>query len=86
MDEIGIEWEIPTADGKWNDRYEELKAHKDKHGNTIVGKKENQPLYHWLYKQKRLKNGPYSGSPQLTKNQIDKLTALGINWNTKDSK
>lgn len=41
-----------SLDSKWNDMFEQLKAHKQKTGNVDVPVSANKQLYYWGYSQK----------------------------------
>jgi len=65
----------------WDERYEQLKAFKQKCGHVRVpASKDCIGLWTWLYRCKRCKNGPTVANPQLTVEQIDKLDELGVDW------
>jgi len=65
----------------WDERYEHLKAFRAKFGHTRVPQNgEWKPLFFWLYRQKKLKNGPHNRQPQLNSEQIEKLDEICIEW------
>jgi len=42
-------------------------------------------LSNWLYCKKKSRDRPFKGHPQLTKNQIDRMEALGVTWKVVDN-
>ena len=73
--------EIDRSQPEWNAFFNELVEFERERGHCIVPDSEEWiHLSHWLYKQKRCRDGDYHGSPQLTENQIDKMDALGVIW------
>ena len=67
----------------WNQRLEELKEYKEKHGNCNVprGYSANKPLGEWVRtqrKQYRLKQEGRKST--MTKARIDQLNAIGFVW------
>jgi len=67
----------------WEEQYKKLQDFKKKYGHAKVPpscNKEMKSLYDWLHVNKKRKNGPYKGCPQLTADQIDKLYKIGIEW------
>ena len=60
---------------------EELSRFRQIYGHSRVFRDEEWGrLERWLYKQKRRRQGPFRGSTQLTRAQIDRLDALGVVW------
>jgi len=81
LDELGIDWNHESL--IWDEKYEELKAFKEKFGHTRVPSCEEEwdSLHEWLYRCKKRKNENYTKKmPQLTREQIRKLDELGIDW------
>jgi len=71
----------------WEERYDQLKAFKKKHGHAQVPSNGDwRSLYDWLYKNKKRKNGPHKTFPQLTAKQIEMLNALDIDWGVSNSR
>lgn len=68
----------PTA---WEDRYAELKAYRERFGHCEVPAKwpENKSLGGWVSTQRLNKH-------MLSDVQIEKLDALGFNWNIDDER
>jgi len=91
LDILEIDWEISTGHSSsgqskkrsitWDERYKQLKAFKQEYSHTRVPSQGDwKPLFNWLRRCKRRKNGSYLGRPQLASEQTDKLEELGIDW------
>jgi len=92
FDELEIDWSLrrkrngTLITNTWEVFYEELKTFKKEFGHTQVqpSMRKWKTLYKWLHTNKRLKYRPFRNRRQLTKEQIEKLDELGIDW-TVDS-
>ena len=73
---------LPTKkkQSTWNARYRELVRFKRDHGHCRVPQIGHEVLQKWLYEQKRRREGPFQGQPQLSQAEFDKLEAVGITW------
>jgi len=86
LDKLGIDWcsngtSIKENSNRWDKNCELLKSFKEEHGHTQVpATGEWKPLYDWLSKTKKRKNGPHDGCTQLTAKQIEMLDKVGISW------
>jgi len=82
LDELHVDWTVAKMDRKsWNENFEQLKAFKAKYGHTRVPQGGDwKPLCDWLCKNKRRKNEPFWGLPQLSLVQIRNLDEIGIDW------
>lgn len=87
LNDIGMVWEN-TMDLKWSRNYDKLVLHYKKYGT--INKKKNyiadndETLLNWVSNQKSNYKGK-SDHRKLTKNQIEKLENLNINWNSYES-
>ncbi|WP_371823820.1 helicase associated domain-containing protein [Lentimicrobium sp. L6] len=78
FEEIGFEFPKPLENQKsWDERFEELLAYKDKHGNCQVPVrfKENQQLATWVRTQRR-----YYKEETITEDKKSKLENIGFIW------
>ncbi len=90
LNELGMKWQVKVREKTWNDYYQLLKEYQEKHGTTNVsayyqdGKTEEYQLGVWLHHQRQA----YSGFPSLkiTKEQIQLLNELGIDWNIPNTR
>jgi len=78
LDELGIEWKGSRQVQSWDESFTELEAFYNTNGHCKVAKKTEGRLYDWLFSQK--KRGRGSRKPELTKEQIEKLTGVGVTW------
>ena len=66
----------------WDYMYSQAKAYYDEFGNLMVAKKykteEGYSLGAWIQTQRRVRNGSINGI--LTKEQIERLDAIGMRW------
>lgn len=78
LDEINFTWNI--FDALWEKTYQELVAYKEifGHCNVSKGQPEYYELADWLAKQRKDRKNE---EPRLTQSKIEKLDAIGIEWN-----
>ena len=92
LDEIGFEWRLRDRP-EWDERYDELVAYKNQHGDTLVPTdtrrgKENKycELAMWVNTQRSqyrlLQEGKHS---QLTDERIEKLNQIGFAWDAHEA-
>jgi len=76
LEAIGFEWAVSTA-LPWEDRFEQLKAYKERFGNCRVPRKwaENTQLGSWVHIQR----GQYSKG-KLSPERVALLEAVGFVW------
>lgn len=82
LNELGFVWSLrkkPTEVVGWDERYEELIAYKEHHGDCNVPQtyKKNMGLARWVNKKR---NQYKQKSKSLTPQQIDALNAIGFTW------
>ncbi|GFH44504.1 hypothetical protein CTEN210_00978 [Chaetoceros tenuissimus] len=79
LNDIGFEWTAPQQqrrDDVWNDKLEQLKLYKSKHGDCNMPQTyDNQPLANWVKTQR----SQYKHS-SLSKERIKKLNDIGFVW------
>mmetsp|Transcript_446 Transcript_446/g.690 ORF Transcript_446/g.690 Transcript_446/m.690 type:complete len:163 (+) Transcript_446:1-489(+) len=78
---------------KWEERFEQLKEFKKKHGHVRIPQKLDEPkgLGNWVLEQRRRyreKNLPDSSKTSkkgpLSKEEIEKLESLGFEWSLRN--
>ncbi len=83
LDQLGMKWQVEKR--TWYDYYQLLKEYQEKHGTTNVStyyqdeKPEEYRLGVWLHHQRQAYNG--FQSLKITREQIQLLNELGIDWN-----
>ncbi|GFH58467.1 hypothetical protein CTEN210_14943 [Chaetoceros tenuissimus] len=79
LDAISFSWKTPSKpkDDVWNDRLEQLKFYKSKHGDCNVPKiyAENLPLDNWVHTQRKQYR-----KLNISEEHIKKLNAIGFSW------
>ncbi|KAL7572636.1 hypothetical protein ACA910_010387 [Epithemia clementina (nom. ined.)] len=84
LDKIGFDWGPSTS--AWNQRYDELVAYCQRHGNCLVPRNyaENPQLGSWVRNQRNnyrnMKHGKPSG---MTAERIEKLERIGFVWSVR---
>lgn len=87
LNAIGMCWDSRTElknQVAWDKRYEQAKLYYETHGNLVVPTDyigtDGKRLKPWVIVQRR-----YYAQKKLTKEQIDKLSAIGMVWTFDDS-
>ena len=78
---------LNSIDAKWDTKFYELVAYKDKHGGScnvpIKGYAENPQLSNWVNKQrtqyKKFQQDP--STSQITQERIERLESISFEWN-----
>ena len=90
LEDLGVDFDgaEERRASRWNERYEELKAYREESsmstehdgdvGGLVVPENRNDGLYHWLLDQRRAK-----ARGTLSKERVDALEALGVEWNVQ---
>lgn len=85
LNEIGMDWDPRDLEGKWEYWYQKLCDYKKEHNNLDVPGISSGPyiaLYRWTNNQRYRKRG-VTGLPPLTDEQVQKLEAIGFQWEIK---
>ena len=83
LDSIGFSWTIKIHT-TWEDRYKELKVHKDTNGDFCG---LNETLRKWVYNQRQqYKQFQESKKSFLNQEKIDLLDSIGFSWNIRKRK
>ena len=64
-------------------RIEDLRAYKEKHGHVNVKKNDDKSLYEFCVKIKCARSNPEAGRRNLTTKDIASLDALGFDWSVR---
>jgi len=85
LDDIGFDWN--PRNSRWNSMYEELKAYKEKYGNTLVPH-ANFGLGSWV-KRQQVQYSIYSkgdaAKSELTEDRVRLLNELGFIWSRRNN-
>jgi hypothetical protein len=79
LEEIGFEFDVYPKVVSWEDRFAQVVAYKEKHGNTFVPRnwKENPSLGEWVHMQRKLYR---QGASVIQGGRTDKLNSIGFAW------
>lgn len=81
LNEIGMVWD--TVNSRWEQRYAQAKRYFEKKGNLDIPSsyrcEDGFLLGMWVASQRKAKTGA-NKSKRLTAEQIDRLTAIGMDW------
>ena len=84
LDAIGMIWDV--REYRWNKSYQAAEAYYKEHGHLDMPynyvDEHGNCLATWLRNQKNIFHGKINAAP-LTKEQIEKLEALGVQWTNK---
>ena len=77
--------EDATTGDQWEQSFRSLRMYAIAHGHCKVPRKENSKLYKWIENQKFFYSNKMCGrkGEKLSKEKIEKLNSLGINWGKK---
>ncbi|GFH61788.1 hypothetical protein CTEN210_18264 [Chaetoceros tenuissimus] len=79
LNDIGFNWTAPPKDYivLWNEKFEQLKLYKSKHGDCNVPKiyEENQSLGRWVHTQRQTYK-----QLKLSEERINMLNDIGFTW------
>jgi len=84
LESIGFVWDSHEA--TWWDRFNDLKAYRDLHGNCMVPTKygPNPRLGTWVHHQRRQHRKLKKGKPShMTKERMEALTSIGFCWSPR---
>ena len=77
LEELGFQWRIITKSARWEERLQELKNFKEKHGHCDVPSAHPGGLGGWVRDQRRT---GHEGGRRLGDDQIQELEELGFQW------
>ena len=67
-------------------RIEDLRAYKEKHGHVNVKKSEDESLYGFCSHMRRAHDDPEKSTYTINNDRIASLDALGFEWSNSDTK
>ena len=85
LDALGFDWTLRerravTAKKSFEQRIEDLKAYKERHGHTNVKSSNDKSLYKFCQKIRYARNNPGKTTTLINDERIESLDALGFNW------
>jgi len=83
LESVGFRWAKRKGQVSWNEKFEELKAYKKKHGNCHVPTKykENSALGRWISTQRaEYKKYCEGEKSNMTADKIRRLESIGFAW------
>ena len=83
---VGFEWAAKeNKRTSFQQRLEDLKAYKLKHGHLNVRKEEDPSLYNFCNSMKTARNNPSGTRVNVSEERIASLDVIGFNWGKKKS-
>ena len=90
LESVGFVWD--ARESNWEDRFEELRAYKQRYGNVRISKTKHpqfRPLAIWLKRQRnyarKFRSGDASSSSGMTERRLSLLLSLGVDLNDKQN-
>jgi len=86
LDELGFDWAKKTKSGKFksfDERIEELKVFKEKHGHVRFTMEQNKSLLLFCRNMRAARRG--TGKMTITEDRIKALDELGFEWEVKNN-
>ena len=84
LNALGFEWTVKERRAvtakSFEQRIEDLRAYKEKHGHVNVKEKEDKSLYGFCQKIRYARKHPEKSNVALTDDRIASLDALGFDW------
>ena len=83
LNTIGFNWGVSIDEKNWNDKFEQLKLYKSKHGHCNVPRKndKNQQLATWVKNQRT-----QFKQSKMSEERINMLNTIGFNWGVSNDK
>jgi len=70
---------------RFNGRFEDLKAYKEKYGHVNVSRKTDKSLFNWCANIRSARRNPETCKRKLTQKRIAALDAIGFDWRSETS-
>jgi len=83
LDDIGFEWNPPKTvqPTSFEDRIEQLKAFKEKHGHVRVTERFDKKLASYCNNLRQARRKPEAGVMNISEDRIKSLDEIGFEWN-----
>ena len=87
LDALGFDWAVRRRGAKsFEQRIEELRVYKERHGHTNVKGCDDKSLYQFCIHVRRARKHPEKSTLVLTDDKIASLDALGFDWSNSGKK
>jgi len=88
LNAVGFDWTVKekVATISFEQRLEDLKTYKLKHGHLNVRKEEDPSLYNFCNSMKTARNNPSGTRANVSEERIASLDAIGFEWAVKENK
>ena len=84
LDALGFDWAVRERGAKsFEQRIEDLRLYKEKHGHVNVSQKEDKSLYHFCWNLRQACINPEKSS-KLNDYRIASLDSLGFDWSMNE--
>ena len=80
LDALGFEWSMNNGIKSFEQRMDDLKTYKEKHGHVNVKRSDDKSLYQFCNNIRLARNRPEKSNMALTADRIASLDALGFDW------
>ena len=80
LDALGFEWVAKPNTISFEQRMDDLRAYKEKHGHVKVKQKEDKSLADFCKHMRHARNNPKKSNVSVTVDRIASLDALGFEW------
>jgi len=85
LNALGFDWSLKESDKTpFEDRIDQLKAYKEKHGHPNVTRNEDKSLAAFCHSIRTGRRHPEKSNTKLTDDRIASLDALGFQWDLSD--
>ena len=85
LDALGFDWKVLKGkNASFEQRIDDLRAYKEKHGHVNVSQKEDSSLYNFCHHMRNARKYPEKSHRVLTEDRIASLDALGFDWSIKE--
>ena len=88
LDALGFDWAVTVteraAKKSFEQRMDDLRAYRERHGHVNVKEREDKSLYIFCYEMRRARNNPGKSGMLINEERIASFDALGFNWTTRE--
>ena len=85
LDALGFEWRSTPNIKSFEQRMDDLRAYKEKHGHMKVKQKEDKSLADFCKRMRQARKNPGKSRAALSDDRIASLDALGFDWGVRSS-